>query len=201
MAKSPRVDAYLAKAPKFARPILEKIRGLYHRACPQIEETMKWGVPNFEHKGIVGNVAAFTKHVSVRFWKGSLLRDPHRLFQNAGNTAMHSFKVADVADLPADRIVLEYIREAVALNDQGVKVPATKKKVKKELIVPDYFLAALKKNRKAHATFESFSPSHKREYVEWITEAKQETTRAKRLATALEWLAEGKPRNWKYQNC
>ena len=195
---SPEFDAYIANSAEFARPILEKIRKLFHQACPEIEETMKWSFPHFEYKGIVGSMAAFKQHVGWGFWKAALLKDPHKLFTRMGDTSMGGAKVTDVSQLPSDKIVLGYIREAVTLNEQGVKAPAPKKKLKGELEVPDYFMAALKKNKKALATFEAFSPSNKREYVEWVTEAKQEATREKRLATAIEWMAEGKPRNWKY---
>jgi uncharacterized protein YdeI (YjbR/CyaY-like superfamily) len=196
--RAPEVDAYLAEAPEYARPILEKLRRLFHQACPEIEETMKWRFPHFEYRGIVGSMAAFKQYASFGFWKGKLLRDPHGLFSEVGNTAMNMAKIHNVSELPADKILLEYIREAVALNEQGVQLPAALKKPKGKPVIPDDFRAALKKNKPALATFEAFSPSNQREYVEWITEAKQPATRAKRLATALEWLAEGKPRNWKY---
>ena len=196
---SPEVDAYIARSAEFARPILKKVRGLFHKACPGIEETMKWGFPHFEHKGIVGSMAAFKQHAAVGFWKGKLLTDPHGLFQGMKSHSMSLCKITDVRQLPADRILLEFIRQAVALNDAGVKAPARKKPVRKPLlVVPDDLLRALKSNKKAGATFDGFPPSHQREYVEWITEAKQLETRARRLATTLEWLTEGKPRNWKY---
>lgn len=188
--RNPEFDTYIAEAAEFARPILHKLRKLFHKACPDIEETIKWGFPHFEYRGVVGSMAAFKRHVSFGFWKEKLLTGD-------GNSAMFRNKVTDVAELPTDDILLATIREAVALNEQGVKVPK-EKKARTELEIPDYFLAALKKNKKAKAAFEGFSYSHKKEYVEWVTEAKQEVTRAKRLATALEWLAEGKPRNWKY---
>ena len=195
---NPEFDAYIANSAEFARPILEQIRKLFHQACPEIEETMKWSFPHFEYKGIVGSMAAFQQHVGWGFWKATMLKDPHKLFTRMGDTSMGGAKATDVSQLPPDKVVLEYIREAVALNEQGVKAPAPKKKPKAELEVPDYFLTALKKNKKALATFEAFSPSSKREYVEWVTEAKQEATREKRLGTAIEWMAEGKSRNWKY---
>lgn len=198
---TPEVDAYIAAAADFARPILVKIRKLFHKACPDIEETMKWSFPHFERQGIVGSMAAFKRHVSWGFWKAGLLSDPHKLLVGISNKSMSAFKVADLADLPADKIVLEYVREAVALNEQGVKLPSKPATTKKKLVVPDYFLAALKKNKKAQAAFDAFSYSHKKEYVEWITEAKQEATRLKRIATALDWLAEGKDKNWKYRRC
>jgi uncharacterized protein YdeI (YjbR/CyaY-like superfamily) len=197
--KTREVDAYIAKAAPFARPILQKIRTLYHKACPEVEEVMKWSVPHFEYKGVLGGMAAFKEHASFGFWKASLMRDPLKLFDGS-NPGMGGRKVTDVAELPDDKVLLEYMREAIALNEQGAKV-IKEKKPKKELEVPDYLLAALKKNKKARAAFEAFSPSHKREYIEWITEAKQEATRERRLAQALEWMAQGTPRNWKYMNC
>jgi uncharacterized protein YdeI (YjbR/CyaY-like superfamily) len=196
--ESPEVDAYIANAAVFAQPILRKIRTLFHKACPQIKETIKWGFPHFEHLGLVGSMAAFKRHATFGFWKASLLSDPHEFFQGVGNTSMGAAKITNVSDLPDDKILLETIREAVALNEQGIKAPAPPKKPRKELEIPDYLLAALDKNKKARVTFEALAYSHKKEYVEWIAEAKQEVTRAKRLATALEWLSEGKPRNWKY---
>ena len=195
----PAVDAYIAKSADFAKPILRKIRELFHKGCPEVEEVIKWGVPHFEYRGMLGSMAAFKQHAAFGFWKSGLLKDKRKLFDGT-NTAMGGRRVTDVSELPADKILLEYIREAVALNEQGVKAPS-RRKPKKELTIPYYFMDALKKNKKALATFEAFSPSHKREYVEWVTEAKREETRAQRLATAIVWMAEGKPHNWKYMNC
>src|SRR5262245_34796935 len=196
---SPEFDAYIADAPAYARPILTKLRGLFHKACPDIEEVMKWSFPHFEYRGIVASMAAFKNHVRWGFWKGKLMSDPHGLFKAMDDDAtMCATKAATMSDLPDDDIVLEYTREAVALNEKGVKAPARKKKPAKPVEVPDYFLTALKKNKKALAAFEAFSPSHKREYIDWITEAKQDATRQQRLATAIEWIAEAKPRHWKY---
>jgi uncharacterized protein YdeI (YjbR/CyaY-like superfamily) len=196
---NPAVDAYIAKAAPFARPILEKIRALFHKACPDIEETMKWSFPHFEYQGVVGSMCAFKAHAAFGFWKASLMKDPHGLLTGVGDSAMGRNNITDVSELPADKVLLEYIREAVELNRQGVKVEKPKKEKKPEVEVPDYFLAALKKNKKALATFETFSPSARREYVEWIVDAKQEATRQKRLVQAVEWIAEGKKRNWKYE--
>jgi uncharacterized protein YdeI (YjbR/CyaY-like superfamily) len=196
---SPEFDAYIAQSADFAQPILKKLRGLFHKACPQVQEVMKWSFPHFEYKGILGSMAAFKAHVSFGFWKGQLMSDPRRLLSGVGETSMGAIKVRSLTDLQPDKVLLAYIKEAVRLNDEGIKAaPANKPTAAKAVKVPAYFLSALKKNKKALATFDSFSPSHKREYVEWITEAKQEATRQKRLATALSWLAEGKPRNWKY---
>jgi len=196
---TPAVDAYIAKSAEFAKPILRKIRELFHKGCPEVEEVIKWGVPHFEYKGMLGSMAAFKQHTAFGFWKSGLLKDKHKLFDGS-SPAMGGRRVTDLSELPADKILLEYVREAAALNEQGVKAPS-RRKPKKELTIPYFFMEALRRNKKALATFEAFSPSHKREYVEWITEAKQEATREKRLATAIEWLAEGKPRNWKYMNC
>jgi uncharacterized protein YdeI (YjbR/CyaY-like superfamily) len=198
--KSPQVDGYIAEAADFARPILNKVRKLFHRACPDIEETMKWGFPHFEYKGIVGSVAAFKHHAGFGLWKATLLKNSHALFQQMGKTTMGNIKLEKVEDLPPDKVILAGIKEAVALNEQGVRAPKPRRqKPKLELSPPEDFLAALKRNRKALAAYEAFSPSHQREYVEWIIEAKQLATRQKRIATAVEWMADGKSRHWKYQ--
>jgi len=173
------------------------VRKLYHKACPLIEETIRWGWPTFVYKGLVGGMAAFKTHVRLGFWKARLLSDPVGLLSGTGTT-MSAVKVTSLADLPPDRVLVDYIREAVALNEHGVKAPRAKKAPKPPPKAPDDLLKALKKNKKALATFEAFSPSNKREYIDWLTEAKQEATRRQRLAQAIEWMAEGKPRNWKY---
>ncbi len=195
---NPAVDAYIAKAAPFARPILEKFRALVHQACPDVEETMKWSFPHFDYRGIMAGMAAFKQHCAIGFWKSSLMKDPQGILSESGGTAMGRSKITDVSELPPDKVLLDYIRQAVALNEQGVKV-ARPKKEKPALAVPKYFLAALKKNKKALAAFEAFPPSHKREYVEWVVDAKQEATREKRMKQAIEWIAEGKSRNWKYE--
>ncbi len=198
--KDPRIDQYISKAGDFAKPVLKHLRKLVHAGCPDVEETMKWSFPHFMHGGILCSMASFKNHCSFGFWKGSLI-----LKQKAGEDAegMGQFgKITSLADLPEDATLLKYIREAVRLNDENVKVPErSKPKEKRELVVPPFFTSAVKSNKKALEAFEKFSPSHKREYVEWITEAKTEATRQKRLAAALEWMAEGKPRHWKYANC
>ena len=163
-----------------------------------MQETMKWSVPHFDHHGLMFGCAAFKEHVRFGFWKGALLKDPHRLLAAMGDTGMGGFKVKTLGDLPKDKVLIGYIREAAALNEQGVKVPRAKKAPKKPVVVPDDLAEALKKNKRAQATFDAFSPSHRRDYVEWITEAKQLTTRQNRVATTIQWLAEGKSRNWKY---
>lgn len=200
--KDPRIDAYIAKAQPFAQPILKRLRALVHRGCPEVEETIKWGMPSFEYKGPFCGMAAFKQHAVFGFWKHKLLNDPKGYLEETraqGGSAMGNLgRITSVKDLPPDSIILDFIRQAKKLNDEGVKLARPKPTEKKPLRIPSYFMAALKKNNKALATFESFSYSNKKDYVEWITEAKTEETRTRRLATAVEWMAEGKVRNWKY---
>lgn len=192
-----RVDAYIASAAPFAKPILEHIRQTVHSAWPEIEETIKWGMPFFDYKGPVCQMAAFKAHCAFGFWKGSLIFGK----SEKQNEAMGQMgKITSISDLPSKREISRLVKAAAALNDAGVAVKR-KPAAKKPPSIPDDLAAALKKNAKARATFEAFPPGHKREYVDWITEAKREETRAKRLAQTIEWLAEGKARNWKYQKC
>ncbi len=187
----PRVDAYIGKSAAFARPILNHLRELVHTACPGVEETIKWSSPFYVYGGILVATPAFKKHCALIFWKGRLV---------VGNERNTLRRLTSLSDLPDDKILFGFIRKAVELNESGARIPSQPKpKQKKELVVPDCFLAALRKNKKALAAFENFSPSHKREYVQWITEAKREGTRAKRIESAIRSMAEGKSRNWKYQ--
>lgn len=194
MPKNPEVDAYIAEAEPFARPILKRLRKLFHQACPAIEERLKWGHPSFEHQGIVGGFAAFKDHVNFGFWRHDALPDPHGLFPQDGWLA----KITDASQLPGDGVLLEYIRAAVALNESGPPPRKRAKKAPPAVEAPEDLLAALEADPDALATFERFSPSARREYVEWVLEAKKDETRRSRIATAVEWMAEGKPRNWKY---
>ena len=197
-ALDPRFDAYIEKSADFAKPILIHIRRLVHKACPDIRETMKWSFPHFDYKGTVCSMASFKEHCAFGFWKQSLLEQDAFPTEK---TAMGSFgRITSVKDLPADKVMIGLIHQAVELNEKGIKV-AKKPVEKKELVVPEDLSNALSKNRSAKATFEKFSPSHRREYVMWIEEAKTEATRNKRLATTVEWLSEGKSKNWKYEKC
>jgi uncharacterized protein YdeI (YjbR/CyaY-like superfamily) len=198
-----RVDAYIAKSAEFARPILTYLRDLVHQVCPEVEETMKWSFPHFQYKGMLCSMAAFKEHCSFGFWKSSLILGKSN---EAGGDekGMGQFgRITTVADLPSKKVLTGHIRQAMKLNDEGVKTPErSKPKAKKpELAVPDDLAAALDDHDEARKTFERFSPSHRREYIEWITEAKTQPTRTKRLEQTIAWLAEGKPRNWKYMNC
>lgn len=197
--KNPAVDAYIEKSPEFARPILVKLRDLMHRACPEVAETLKWSVPFFDYKGPVLGIAAFKQHVNLVFWKGKLLKDPAGLLAGAGEMMNGSvIRLTSIADLPKDKVLLAYLAEAVALNEQGVKLPAKKKKAPKLLVIPPELQAVFKRNKTARVAFDTLSPSHQREYAEWIAEAKQPATRDRRVAKTLEQLAEGKSLNWKY---
>lgn len=195
MAKNPKVDEYINNAGEFAQPILNKLRALVHQAHPDIEEHIKWGMPSFDYKGIVCHLAAFKQHCSFGFFKYKLIKGLD------GDRGMNSFgKLKSIDDLPEDELIITYIKEAVLLNEQGIKLPKAKKD-KKEFVIPAELIEALTKHPKAKAIFEDFAYTHKKEYAEWIAEAKRETTKEKRIAQTIEWLEEGKRRNWKYENC
>jgi len=199
-ATDPRVDTYINNAADFAKPILKHIRNLVHQACPEIQETIKWGMPFFDYKGTVCNIASFKQHCAFGFWKSKLMPDPYNLLKENSGEAMGQFgRISSLEDLPDDEIIIEYIQNAVQLNLEGKKT--VKKPVAKltEITIPDFFSEALENHPTAKETFEKFSFSHKKEYIQWIVEAKTEATRTKRVNTALEWLSEGKSRNWKYE--
>jgi uncharacterized protein YdeI (YjbR/CyaY-like superfamily) len=200
--KDKRIDAYISQSATFAQPILKHLRKLIHQGCPEVQETIKWGVPSFDYKGPFFSIAAFKQHCALGFWKAGLIEDRHGYLKpiaSEGGEAMGNFgRITSLDDLPSDKILLDYIRQARRLNDEGIKNSPRKATKRKELKAPEYMLAAIRKNKKAWATFENFGPSNKRDYVEWITEAKTEATRDKRLTQAIEWMVEGKPRNWKY---
>lgn len=192
-----RVDAYIAKQTPEAQKILTHLRKLIHRVCPKAEETIKWGAPAFNYLGPLINLAGFKQHCALVFFKAELMQD-HKSFSEKQKEAMgHLGRITHLASLPSDDILKAYIREAMLLNETGAKLPPRKKAEPVE--TPDDLLKALRKNKKAMAVYEKFSPSHRKAYVEWIVEAKQETTRSKRITQAVEWMAEGKGRNWKYE--
>ena len=197
--KDKRVDAYIAKSAPFAQPILNHLRELVHKSCHEIQETIKWGMPSFDYKGPFCSMASFKEHSVFGFWKAALMKDADKMKDNQQNAMGHAGKIKSIADLPPDKILMSWIKEVAKLNDEGVKLPPRKKTEKQDLVIPDYFTKALNKNTKALKAFEAFSPSHKREYIEWITDAKTEETRNRRMDTAFEWMAECKGRNWKYE--
>ncbi len=201
MAKTdPRVDAYISKSADFAKPILKHLRRLVHQACPDVQETMKWSFPHFEHKGVLCFMSAFKQHCAFGFWRSSVLSETAAKVNSSNTKAMGQFgRITSLEDLPSDRQMLSLIKQAVKFNESGLK--ANRRVVKsasKPVKVPDYFVAALRRDKKALTVFQNFSPSHKREYIEWVTGAKSDETRERRLAQAIEWMAEGKSRNWKY---
>jgi len=200
--RDPRVDAYIEKSAEFARPILVYLRELIHKGCPEAEEAIKWGMPAFLYRGrILCGIAAFKQHCSLGFWDGrGLIGNEDKREGGMGQFG----RIGSLKDLPAKQVLIGYIKQAMKLGDERAAAPKAKvaaKAPKPPPVAPADMIAALKKNKKALSTYEAFSPSCKREYVEWITEAKREETRASRIAQAVEWMAEGKQRNWKYQNC
>ena len=192
--RDPRVDEYISKSEDFAKPILKHLRKLVHAAVPEVEEEMKWNFPHFMYKGMLCSMASFKKHCAFGFWKERLI-----LNGTGDRDAMGQFgRITSLGDLPSDRTLSGYIKKAAALNDRGVKVVRDRPTVKKAVVVPADLAAALKGNKEAQKTFDVFSPTNKRDYIEWLTEAKTDSTRQKRLETAMAWIAEGKTRNWKY---
>lgn len=189
-----RIDAYIRNAQPFAQPILKHIRGAVHQGCPEVEETLKWSMPAFMYKGILCGMAAFKRHATFGFWK-------HKLVMGAKpGRGMGSFGcITSLQDLPSKGTLVELVKKARKLNDAGAPSPMANRKKRPPLPVPSYFRLALRKNAKARAAFEAFPPSHQREYLEWIIEAKKPETRHRRVATTIAWLAQGKARNWKYE--
>jgi uncharacterized protein YdeI (YjbR/CyaY-like superfamily) len=199
-SRDPRIDAYIARQADFARPILDYVREAVHEACPGVEETMKWSAPSFLHGGaILCGMAAFKQHASFGYWKHALVVGDDQPRNGMGSYG----KLTSVADLPPKTQLLAHIRKAMQLNEAGVASPAASrpKKAKPPVTMPEDLSAALRGNAKARATFDAFPPGQQREYVEWITDARRDETRQKRLLQAIEWLAEGKRRNWKYERC
>jgi uncharacterized protein YdeI (YjbR/CyaY-like superfamily) len=205
---NPRVDIYINKAQPFAQPILIHLRELVHKACPGVEESIKWSRPFFDYKGVIlGNMSAFKEHCSFGFWGeeiGAVLRQA-KVIQDGGMGSLG--RITSVKDLPSNKQMLDFLKQAVGFIDRGEytsPITARNKVVKAprpEIEVPPEFTKALKASKKASAVFTAFSPSCKREYTEWIADAKRPETRDKRIAQAIEWIAEGKQRNWKYQDC
>ncbi len=201
--KDKRVDAYIAKAQPFAKPILNHLRKLVYKGCPEVVETIKWGMPSFEYKGPLCGMASFKQHAVFGFWKTKLLKDPRNYldanFKQGGAAMGNLGRITSLDELPPDNAIIDFIKQAMKLNYEGVKVPKKPKSTEKKVLkVPSYLSSALKMSKKAKETSDNFSYSNKKEYVEWLTEAKTEETRERRLATAIEWMAEGKVRNWKY---
>ena len=206
MSKCKEIDAYINNASDFARPILIHLRELVHKACPIVVEKIKWGFPNFEfQQQILCSMSAHKKHCSFGFWLGNEMQDPDNILQQIGKTAMANLgQLKSIDDLPSDEILVKYIHQAMKLAE-NVKIkhsPKSEAKPKKTVgmpEIPDYFLLELEQNPVAKTNFEKFSNSCKKEYIEWICDAKTEKTRNKRMGEAIEMIKEAKHRNWKYQ--
>jgi hypothetical protein len=193
-----RVDSYIQKAPDFARPILTELRARVHASCPDVVETVKWRMPSFEYKGILCGMAAFKKHAVFGFWKHNLVVAD----DSKANMAMGSFgKLVELEQLPKKTEFARLVKKAMKLNDDGVKAVRNKTAKKKPIAMHPAFQKALAGNAKARAQFEEFAPSKQREYMEWISDAKADETRERRLKDAILWISQGKSRNWKYMNC
>lgn len=190
----PRVDAYIARVAPFARPLLERLRAQVHAACAEAEESIKWSMPAFLYRGKqLASMAAFKEHATFGFWMGEAVTGER------DDGAMGQFgRLRSVDDLPDDARMHALVTRAMGLIEGGATRRTPRSAPRPVPDVPGALRIALDANPAARATFDAFAPSHRREYIEWIAEAKREDTRARRVAQALEWLAEGKPRHWKY---
>jgi len=196
------LDDYIEKSAAFAKPIMLHLRQLIHKTCPEVEERIKWGFPHFDYKGqMMCSMAAFKKHCALNFWKASLIKSIAEEQNVIKEKSMGKFgKITSLQDLPTDKNLKQIIIEAMLLNDMETKIIKNKPVINEALEIPDYFTKGLKQNKKATIEFEKFSTSNKKEYITWVEEAKTEITKKNRLEQAMLWIAEGKPRNWKYMN-
>lgn len=196
------VDQYILKSQIFAQPILNHLRDLVHTVCPDVEEKIKWGMPFFDYKNdMLCHMASFKAHAVFSFWKAQLMKDPI-LMENANSEqAMgHLGRITSLKDLPSDKQLRAWIKEAMVLNDKGIKIVKPKSTGEKPTVeIPEMLIKALKKNKSAWAVWQKATPGYQKEYANWISDAKTEATQIKRTNTAVEWIAEGKIRNWKYQ--
>lgn len=194
-----KFDAYIEKCPDDRRPIMEELRKIVHSADSRIMEDWKWQAPCFNHEGLVCWIANFKGHVGINFFKGALIEDTFGLFEKTqqendkGNRMIHFHSLDDINN----KAIIAYVKEGIQLNEQGIKVEVKKKVME----TPDYFQEALNQNTAALKVYQNFTDAQRRDYIEWLVEAKREATRDKRMAQAIEWIAEGKVRNWKYMNC
>ncbi len=200
-ATDKRIDAYIEKKATFAKPILNQLRKIVHKACPDVEETIKWSMPFFDYKGsTLCAMAAFKEHCSFMFWKAKLLKDPESILQVSERDGMGNFgRITSVKEIPSEKILTAYIKEAMKLNEENIKIIKPKKPAPVNLEIPVDFIATLQKNKQAQTVFDNFPPGKRKDYILWITEAKTEPTKLKRIEMAVEWIAEGKSRNWKYE--
>lgn len=198
-SRDPRVDVYIAKSAPFARPVLTYIRDAVHAGCPDVEEGIKWSFPHFMRKGILCSMASFKAHCAFGFWKRSLLDVGTRGAKTS--EAMGQFgRITSIADLPGEKALKTLVRQAAVLNEKGVTVPRPVRSAGKPApATPADLLTALKASAKARAAYDDLSASHKREYLEWISSAKRDETRQRRIEAAVLMMADGKSLNWKYE--
>ena len=201
----PRVDAYIEKAAPFAQPVLTHLRKLMHQACPRVTESVKWGMPFFIQQGVIlCHMAAFKQHCAFGFWGPQMKKALKRNGLHSSDAMGVLGRITSLQDLPPDKELLAYMRHASELVESGERrqsIERPRNKVKKSVRVPPELAAALKKNKLANQVFAELSPSCRREYADWIAEAKRPETKEKRIAQAMDWIAKGKSRNWKYENC
>lgn len=201
MAKYKDFNDYINQSQPFAQPILQYLRKLIHDTHPELEEEFKWSFLAFTLNGrIIVSMASFKEHVAFGFWLGEHMKDPYKIFVTGKDRAMGQLgKIQSIEDLPERKILEEYIAECIQLSESGKKITTGKKNTKTpQLVEPDYFTEQLESNINAFENYNTFSASKKRDYIEWLMDAKTEATRNKRLTQAIEWISEGKPRNWKY---
>ena len=199
--RDPRIDDYIAKQQDFAKPILTRIRDIVHAACPEVQETLKWSTPHFQYRGgMMCAMAAFKEHALFGFWKGALIEGMSPNRNNGGEATGNFGRITSMKDLPSRTVLMSLVKQAMRLNDEGISVPKPKKAPRPEATVPGALAAALDQNRRAAGHFAKFSPSQRREYIEWIDDAKRDDTKVKRIAQAIEWISDGKGRNWKYES-
>lgn len=199
MKKDKRIDEYIAAAQPFAQPVLKHLRKVIHQAGAELEEAIKWGFPHFDYNGkILCAMAAFKHHCSFNLWLAGHLDKTNKSTGDAAGMGIFG-KITSLKDLPPDEEIMELLHKAMALTDAGKTIQRKAPAKNITVAAPEDFLSLLNKNKEASEYFAKFSPSKKKEYIEWVTDAKTETTRAKRMATAVEWIAEGKSRNWKYE--
>jgi len=187
------IDEAFSKFTGFQKEYCNHLRKLIHKAMPDVKEDWKWG-PNFNVNGMVCGVWGFKDHVKLVFFKGSAMKDTYKLFnqgkENEGNRSIN-FSSADKID---DKKIIEYLKEAAEINRKGIKL--VKKEIK--VVMPAILVKALNKDKASKTYFESLAPSHRRDYADYISQAKQEETQLRRLDKVMEMLTDKRTLNDKY---
>jgi hypothetical protein len=200
-----QVTAYAAAMPAYAQPIFAHLRALIHTTCPDTDEAIKWSIPHFERDGdYLCIFAASPGHASFTFYKQQLMSDP-RLRDNLNLPAIKRFmgRLTSLSDLPDDATLAAMLQEAADLNARGVRLPDRAPKTPPVIDMPSAVATAvataLAANPAAQAVWDAKSAAWRKDYLVWITAAKTDPTRDARIAEALDWIADGKARFWKYQ--